>query len=294
MADWASSRRQIESHGFLYPILSTAMMGAVLLGGNSSATAQAAEAGSTKPANAAPTSAAYDVVSIRPNNQGPGSVRVSTNLNVYAATNVSLIDLLQDAYHLQTNMISGEPKWADSARFDIHAKVLDADVEDLKKLTNEDRQRMLRGLLGDRFRLQAHTEVKMLPVYELVVVGNGAKTGSKLKEIAPEDRNTPYNGVSSGGLSIHNGNLTAHYRSMDNFADSLSFQVHRTVLNKTGLPGYYNFQLSWTRDDAPAAEDAAAPPLFTALEEQLGLRLVSTKGPVETLVVDHAEMPTEN
>ena len=246
---------------------------------------QTTEAGST-----GARSIAYDVVSIRPNYQGPGSVRVSINLDVYAATNVSLVDLLQSAYSLRPGLLSGEPKWADSARFDIRAKTLDAGAEELKKLTPEDRQRMLQELLADRFHLQVHHEIKTLPVYELVV----AKGGTNLKEIASADRNSPFHGVSSGGLSIHNGQLAGHYLTMSRIADTLSFQVNRTVLDKTELAGMYNFELTWTRDDAPAAEDTAAPSLFIALGEQLGLRLVATKAPVETLVVDHVEMPTEN
>lgn len=81
---------------------------------------------------------------------------------------------------------------------------------------------------------------------------------------------------------------------MDSFVDTLAYQVNRTVLDKTGLAGNYNFQLNWTENDAPAAENASAPSLFTALQEQLGLKLEATKGPVQTLVVDHVEMPTAN
>jgi uncharacterized protein (TIGR03435 family) len=232
----------------------------------------------------------YDVVTVRPNNQGPGSVRVSSNTDVLATTNTSLVDLLREAYHLEPDQISGGPKWVESARFDVHAKVLDTPAETLKAMSRDDRRRMLRDLLISRFHLKTHTEVKMLPVYELVVT----KGGLKISEIAPEHKGDAFNGVSAGGMSIRNGNLIGHYQTMDYFAEALSGQVHRTVLNKTGAPGSYNFELTWTRDDEPANPDSTAPPLFTALEEQLGLKLAAAKGPVTTLVIDHADLPSED
>ena len=232
----------------------------------------------------------YDVVTIRPNNQGTGNVDIDRDINTYAGTNVSLLNLIHDAYDIQPDLVSGGPKWVEASRFDVRAKAVDTDAKELENLSREDKRRMLQVLLAERFHLRVHTEVKTLPVYELVV----AKGGTRLAEVAPEHKDDPFQGASSGSTNIHNGNLTAAYRSMANFADTLSGQVHRTVLDKTGLPGHYNFQLSWTRDDVPAPESATAPPLFTALEEQLGLRLVPAKGPVTTLLIDHADLPAED
>ena len=256
--------------------------------GNPQAQATVApQAGATSAATKPPS---YDVVTIRPNNQGPGSTRVSINMDVYAATNLSLVELMESAYDLRPGLLSGEPKWAESARFDIRAKILDADQETLTKLTPEDRRRMLRELLADRFHVQVHTEVKTLPVYELVQ----AKGGAKLTDIPRERRNDPFNDTSSGSWTIHSGRLTGHYLRMKEFADRMSSQLNRPVVDKTGMPGHYNFQLNWSRDDAPAGDEPAPPPLFTAMEEQLGLKLEAAKDPVQTVVVDHAEVPTEN
>ena len=236
-------------------------------------------------------SVTYDVVTIRPDHQGPGSVSVSINLDLYRATNVSLIDLLRDAYHLRPGQLQGQPKWADDDRFDIQAKVLDTPAETLRRLTQEDRERMMRGLLADRFHLQTHTETRTLPVFELVP----AKGGAQLQPVLADSRNNEFHGVSAGGLSVHNGQLVAHYLPMERFVDFLGYQVDRIVLDKTGLPGNYNLQLNWTPDNGTASEDtAAAPPLFTALEQQLGLKLVPTKAPVPIIVIDHVEAPTAN
>ena len=229
----------------------------------------------------------YDVVTIRPNNGGTSGVDIDRDLNTYAGTNVSLANLIHDAYNIQADLISGGPKWVESSRFDVRAKVVDADAAELKNQSRDDRRRMLQVLLAERFHLQVHTEVKTLPVYELVV----AKGGSKLSEIAPGHEDDSFHGVSPGSTSVSNGQMISVYRTMVNLADTLSGQVHRTVIDKTGLPGHYNFELSWTREDGPVPENATAPPLFTAVEEQLGLKLVPGKGPVTTLVIDRVDLP---
>ena len=288
--------RYIRRSSLFFPVarcVLPAVLAVVPLGFGGAAVAQDtgnASLDATKSSATQYSALVYDVASIKPNPQGPGSVRISINLDVYAATNVSLMDLLRNAFDLRPGMLSGQPKWADANRFDIRAKILDATAEQLKAITPEDRKRMLRVLLADRFHLVTHTESKTLAIYELLQ----AKGGAKVTAIAPENRNDAFAGVSSGGLSVRNGNLIGHYLPMKSLADFLSFQVDRPVLDKTSLDGKYNLQLTWTRDDAPATDDSVAPPLFKALEEQLGLRLQSAKDPVETLVVDHVELPTEN
>jgi uncharacterized protein (TIGR03435 family) len=253
---------------------------------------------------------AFDVVSIKPNKSDSGMVRIMGKPDGYAASNVSLKMLIQSAYGIREDLISGAPSWADSARFDIDAKVAGSDVDALKKLTPEQRRLILQPLLADRFKLKTHTETKQLPVYELVV----AKGGSKLKEAAPGD--TYANGIKGpdgvgrgGMMRVGRGQLNAQAVPMTSLANMLSQQLHRTVLDKTGLTGKYDIELNWTPDQgsdpmfkgpdssqqrADAAPDSSGPSIFTALQEQLGLRLQSAKGPVETLVIDHVEMPSEN
>ena len=254
---------------------------------------------------------AYDVVSIKPNKSDSGMVRAMYRPDGYSASNMSLKMLIQAAYGIREDLISGAPGWADSARYDVDAKVDGADVDALKKLSPEQRRLILQPLLADRFKLKVHTETKQLPVYELVV----AKGGPKLKEATPGD--TYANGIKGpdgvgrgGMMRVGRGQLTAQGVPMTSVVNMLSQQLHRTVIDKTGLTGKYDLELNWTPDHglrvrcsrgrmahrrmAMLAPDASGPSIFTALQEQLGLKLQSAKGPVETLVIDHVEMPSEN
>jgi uncharacterized protein (TIGR03435 family) len=253
---------------------------------------------------------AFDVVSVKPNKSDSGMVRVMTKPDGYAASNVSLKMLIQSAYGIREDLVSGAPSWADSARFDIDAKVAGSDVDALKKLSPEQRRSILQPLLADRFKLKAHTETKQLPVYELVL----AKGGSKLKEAASGD--TYANGIKgpdgvgrAGLMRMGRGQLTAQAVPITSLANLLSQQLHRTVIDKTGLTGKYDLELNWTPDQgsepmfkgadgaqqrSDSAPDSSGPSIFTALQEQLGLKLQSAKGPVETLVIDQVEMPSEN
>jgi uncharacterized protein (TIGR03435 family) len=252
----------------------------------------------------------FDVVSVKPNKSDSGMTRIMFKPDGYSASNASLKMLVQGAYGIREELISGAPSWADSARFDIDAKVAGSDVDTLKNLSQEQRRSTLQPLLADRFKLKAHTETKQLPVYELVI----AKGGFKLKEAAPGDAYTNGikgpDGVARGGLiRTGRGQLTAQAVPMTSLANILSQQLHRTVLDKTGLTGKYDLELNWTPDQGSdpmfkgsdgspqrgdAAPDSSGPSIFTALQEQLGLRLQSAKGPVETIVIDHVEMPSEN
>jgi uncharacterized protein (TIGR03435 family) len=227
----------------------------------------------------------YDVVSIKLNKSGSGGVDVDTDDNRYLAKNVSLKDLLENAYGIKKDLISGVPGAVASARFDVEAKIVDRDPDALKKLTGRQYGQMLLPFLVERFQLKAHTEIKTLPVYELVVI----KDGPKFKQSEDDTRGS---GTSVHG--DHNGKeLTAHNLSMTSLASSLTNEVHRTVIDKTGLTGKYDLGMKWSTDDGTAAADSV-PSIFTALPEQLGLKLQAGKGPVETLVVDSVEMPSEN
>jgi uncharacterized protein (TIGR03435 family) len=225
----------------------------------------------------------YDVFSIKPNKSGTRSLDIEADLDNYSARNISLKKLMQDAFGIREDLISGVPAPVDSARFDVQAKIVEFDPDALKKLTDKQQGAMLRPLLVERFQLKTHTEIKILPVYELVVTHGGPKF--------MQSANGPNHGAS---VSMRNRELTAHDLPMAALAKTLSDQVHRTVIDKTGLAGNYDLTLKWSPEDSPSAETDTAPSIFTALQEQLGLRLHPAKGPVETLVVDHAEIPSEN
>jgi uncharacterized protein (TIGR03435 family) len=223
----------------------------------------------------------FDVVSIKVDNSGSGEWGIDTNKNRYAATNVSLKILLQDAYGIKEDLISGVPGPIASARFTIEAKSVDADSEPQRKISNQQRRAMVRAFLVERFQLKAHTEIKTLPVYELIVL----KDGPKFKQSAAG---------SNGSVSHRDfGELTVDNSSMKLFVSSLESLVHRTVIDKTGLAGNYDLSMKYSPDDISTPQ-ADSPSLFTALQEQLGLKLQPGKGPVETLVVDSVEMPSEN
>lgn len=228
----------------------------------------------------------YDAVVIKPNTSGSGSSRLDSNTDLYNATNVSLKTLLQDAYNVKPDMITGVPKAMESAHFDMQAKVIEPDLDVLKKLDGDQRRAMRRAILLDRFQLQVHTEVKTLPVYEMSV----AKEGPKFKVSTSTG-----NGSSTHTHNIpHGTELNARNVTMASFAATLYSEVHRTVLDKTGLTGKYDIDMKWSPDDASTPDPDAGPSVYTALQEQLGLKLQSAKGPVEILVVDHVEMPSAN
>jgi uncharacterized protein (TIGR03435 family) len=200
---------------------------------------------------------------------------IDTEKGQLTYSNVTLKQVIGRAYKVQLYQISG-PDWLETERFDIVARFAPHSAL-------EQPPRMLEALLADRFKLTLHRETKELPNYALTV----AKGGPKFK---------PAENASGIG---DNSNRTQHHVtakiSLDRFAEFLTGEAGRLVVDKTGLTGSYEMKLDWS-DSTPASADAAAlPSLFTALQEQLGLKLESAKGPVETLVVDHADRtPTEN
>ena len=221
----------------------------------------------------------YDIVSIKPDKSGSGHVGVHTRDSTYQAENVSLKALLLNAYNLKEGQLINLPAWGESARFDINAKVLDPDLTVLNNLTQGQRGSMLQAMLADRFQLKGHTDTAILPVYELVV----AKGGPRFKESASADDK----------VIGHNTELTATGMPLAALADELSSELRRVVIDKTGLAAKYDITLKWSSDDAPTT-DTSPPTLLTALQEQLGLKLVPAKAPVPTFVIDHVEMPSEN
>jgi uncharacterized protein (TIGR03435 family) len=149
------------------------------------------------------------------------------------------------------------------------------------------RQR-LQTLLADRFQLRLRRETKELPVYALVA----GKNGPKLREADEQ-----------GAMSLGRGRITARKASMERLAENLGNQLGRTVVDRTGLEGNFAFELEWTPDPgqpldlldpSPAPADPSGPSIFTALQEQLGLKLEPQKDPVEILIIDHVEKPSEN
>ena len=260
----------------------------------------------------------FEVASIRLENSVDHPMSAVFQPGRFTATATTMQRLIAFAYHVKPFQVSGGPSWVSSDRFHIEAKEPDALAEELSKLPTDQQRRktglLLQSLLADRFKLKVSHETKELPVYALVL----AKSGAKLREAKPGD--TYPNGLKEPGgrpvghanvLRIEKGQLIAQGIPFENLAMLLSFQLGRTVLDQTGLKGNYDISLRWTPDDSQAAmsqgpdggkpgpdsalpPDSSGPSIFTAIQEQLGLKLESTKGPVEIIVIDHIERPSEN
>ena len=240
----------------------------------------------------------YDVISIHPHNAMDDNTMFNSRPGNFVATNGTLKQLISYAYGVREDLITGLPSWADTAHFDISAKVSDFNPDAFKNLTREQRESMLLPMLADRFHVKAHTEVKTLSVFNLVVTKDGPRF--KRNPPPPIDPDNPKKGQEGrGNININNDDMTATAVPLSTLAEVLADQLSHTVIDKTGLTGDYDFRLKWTSEDQSSntADNGTTdrpPDLFTALQEQLGLKLESTKGPVTTLVVDHAEQPTPN
>jgi uncharacterized protein (TIGR03435 family) len=250
------------------------------------------------PTTPPPPPPAYDIVSIHPHNALDNNTSFMSRPGNFAATNASLKQLISYAYGVREDLITGLPGWTDAARFDVTAKASDFDPSAFKNLTREQRQSMLRPMLTDRFHVKVHTETKTLSVFNLVLTKDGPKF--KKNPPPPIDPDNPTKEQQGrGNITINNDDLIATAVPLSSIAEMLAGQLNHTVIDKTGLTGDYDLKLKWTPDEDSnnTADNGSAdhpPDLFTALQEQLGLKLDATKGPVTTLVVDHAEQPTPN
>ena len=283
---------------------------------------------------------AFEVASIKPNNSGDGRVMLGNQPGRFTATNVTLRMLIRNAYQLQDFQISGGPGWLNSDHFDIVAKIDPAVQESINAARGgigpaavpgqgpNPLQLMIRSLLADRFKLVAHNETKEQTIYALVVARTDGKLGPALKKSdidcaalmgnarARGQAAAPPPGPPQPGqrmpcaVRIGPGNLSASAGTLAQFAQSLGMFVGRIVVDKTGLTGGYDIDLTWTPDQIPQRAagtpgdqpvringvdiDPNGPSIFTAVQEQLGLKLDSQKGPVEMLVIDRVEKPVEN
>ncbi|HEY2472902.1 MAG TPA: TIGR03435 family protein, partial [Terracidiphilus sp.] len=235
------------------------------------------------PQNASTKPNAYEVVSIKPSKPGsPGSSEILPN--GFRDTETTIGDVMRNAFGIfYDKQIIGMPPWTESELYDIEAKV-DADTATRwQRLTSTERRNeersMMQALLIDRCKLKFHFVRKEMQVYDLMI----ANSRSKMKE-APQDE------AETGGMAGGDGvTFTAHALSIENFIPTLSGTDGRLVVDKTGLGNKrFDFTLHWS----PGA--GSGPSLFTALEEQLGLKLVPSKETVHVLVIDQMEKPSPN
>lgn len=198
--------------------------------------------------------------------------------------------LIAAAYDLNPRTISGGPGWVESDHYDILAI-----TPGNARPTHDEQMSMLRSLLTDRFNLTFHREQKVFSIYELKLASSGPKLKAAVE--GPDDPSALVSTVYPDRIM-----LPARNASMTDFTSLLQRAVlDRPVVNKTGLAGRYDFDLTWAPDETQfggavpiAPSDAPSPPLFTAMRDQLGLNLVATRGPVDALVIDSAERPSAN
>ena len=295
---------------------------------------QAVTVGAPPPATDGGPPVAFDVTTVKPNKSGDPFISISMNAGRFTASNFPLRQLIQTTFRLQPNQLVGGPDWLND-RYDITGTV-PAGVPPAR------RDDMIRALLAERFKLATHTETRELPIYALVTVRTDRRLGPQLSVTAndctaegrarrgggggagapparagaPPPAAAPPGGLPPPALGMRPPCGTAASPSfisaggitMARLAELLSGRVGRTVVDRTGLAGLYEFDLSYAPNPgdagaggplppgvpAPPAIDPNAPSIFTALQEQLGLKLDSTRGPVEVTVIDRIERPAED
>lgn len=228
-------------------------------------------------------------------------------------TNLALRRLILIAYGVQDYQLSGDPPWAASEHYDIQAKA------DGSTSVQQMEGPMLQALLEDRFKMVLHRETRQLPVYELTVVSGGAKVQpSKDGSCIPYSVDSPPLPAPAAGeprptfcglrMVVEGLNRTLEGKGVSmavlatNLSRTYNSALGRNVIDSTGLTGIFDIHLKWAIDDLTGAvgpgtaapSDPTGPSIFTAMQEQLGLKLKPGKGPVEVLVIDHIEKPSSN
>jgi uncharacterized protein (TIGR03435 family) len=248
----------------------------------------------------------FEVASIKLSNPDKTGQDFDVSNERVSLRNYTLRQLIHEAYGLKADrQIEGGEKWMDAQRYDIAAKIDDAEYARLRTLNgteySQEFNRMLQELLVERFQLQVTRKERIMPVYALAV----SKSGAKLSPSPPQhggysmsiNSGQPDVALSTGNMTPRNDTvqMIAAGVSMDSLADALTRQREtgdRIVVNRTGLRGDYDFKMIWTTDRGEgAAADSPYPGLFTALQDQLGLKLESQKGSVEVIAIQSATEP---
>jgi uncharacterized protein (TIGR03435 family) len=249
----------------------------------------------------------FEVSTIKPNNTRVTRGMPGFTADGFRADYVTLKGLMVRAYGVLPFQVSGGPAWAETEFYNVEAKMDGPTAEALGKLRPDQlklaRQKMLQSLIEERFGLKVHREDRDGPVYLLVV----AKGGQKMHEPKPSDDGKFLNADGTplqGYAELTRTGFIAHAYSAPKIATLLSSAVGRPVVDKTGLTGTYDFTLEFTSDlsatsptigeGSGAASDPGEVSIFTAIQQQLGLKLESGKGPVETIVIDNVERPSRN
>jgi uncharacterized protein (TIGR03435 family) len=230
---------------------------------------------------------AFEIASVKPDKEGPARSaqdRLLPGNQTYVVSNFSLEMLIMTAYAITPDRLSGGPNWPGSERWDIEAK---SD----RPITRPEALIMLQNLLADRFKLKLRRETKEVPIYVLVI----EKDGSKLRE----NTDKAQSGMTPGrDNSRAHGDIVGHNVSMPVLTQFLSVRLGRSIVDATGLKGGFDWELRFDQqgipDDGAPHDSAGLPDLLTAVRLQLGLKLDSQRGPVDSFIIEHAEKPSGN
>lgn len=251
----------------------------------------------------------YEVSSIKPHkDDGQNFMSFNNSPDGYRTTNITMKNLVLNAFSSGLQIqITGAPAWADELHYDVEAKFVPEVADALKKLTPDDRnfvrRYMMQQVLKERMNFVAHVDTKEVPSYDLVV----GKNGPKIKEADPnaKDNGTMRMMQMDQGKAM----ISAKGTQISNLARNLSGPAGRPVFDKTGLKGMYDVTLEYAREPnlsanvpnggpagnaSPVPSDPAGPSLLSAIEEQLGLKLVSSRGPMQVIVIEHMDKPDAN
>jgi uncharacterized protein (TIGR03435 family) len=238
---------------------------------------------------------AFEVASVKPQPwKGQGRVGVFVKGDTLSAEHCSLVDLVEFAWNLREIQLSGGPAWARSgflATSDLYEVIGKAESESHPSMAQF--RLMLQAVLAERFKLEIHHASKDLPVFNLVPM----KNGPKLTESAADAKfSMAINSAGDGGRVTR---ITGRHASIEKVIGQIEHAAGRPVFDKTGLTGFYDFEIEVTAQSAAASADGSVTDstgdsIFTALQRQLGLRLEPATAAFDTVVIDHAEKPTEN
>lgn len=267
--------------------------------------------------NMQPSDKRFEVASIKPNKSGSGGMALMMEPGRFTATNIPIRLIIKFAYNLQSDaQLTGGPGWINSEKYDIEGKESDSFVESMKGHSFEEAAQhtrlMVQSMLVDRFNLKLKREMKKLPVYALIVASHGPKLAETRRTPLPRvggkfTASHEFRGIQFVGL----GHIKGSAATTGLLADELTKQLGRLVVDDTGLKGHYDFVLKWTPEenqklllmratggnptiDKIAPAEPSSPSIFTAVQEQLGLKLKAERAPVDVLVIEHIDRPSAN
>jgi uncharacterized protein (TIGR03435 family) len=243
-------------------------------------------------------SASFEVASVKPSTARDTAMRIIWPRGRFSAVNVTTRQFVEAAYKVEPFRVQGGPGWLTANRFNIDATIpTDAVIVQARGMPDAIRA-MMQRLLADRFSFLAHWERKQQTVYALVLARRDRQLGPHLQKsevdcaalFAARRQGAPLPNPSVCGVQRGPGRLVAGAYLMAQLADTLAASLQQVVVDRTGLAGAYDIDLTWS----PEQTGESGPSLFAAVQEQLGLKLESTKAPVDVLVIDHVDRPTQN